>query len=182
MSPSLIKAATKYGQNPKHRFKVGDITKLMTFEKSFTHASIILALQNIGKPQVVLKNTAMALASEGRLLIVLNHPCFRIPRQSSWKVDEPHKIQYRRVDRYMSPMEIPIQMNPGAKNKSVQTFSYHYPLSSYFQMLHEAGFVVENIEEWCSNKESTGKAAKMENRARNEFPLFLTLVCKKSNL
>jgi hypothetical protein len=35
------------------------------------------------------------------------------------------------------------------------------------------------MEEWVSDKKSTGKFATVENRARAEFPLFLTLKMKK---
>jgi len=35
--------------------------------------------------------------------------------------------------------------------------------------------LVNDLEEWTSNKLSVGKAAKSENRARAEFPLFLAL-------
>ena len=79
-------------------------------------------------------------------------------------------------------MEIPIQMNPSQKAQSTKTYSYHFPLSEITTWLREAGFVITRLEEWCSNKSSTGKNAKMENRARKEFPLFLAIetraVCK----
>ncbi len=179
VAPDLIKSAEKQASHKGSKFKVGDVTKAQTYERKFTHSVIILALQNIAKPEAALKNALQGLEAGGKLIIVLNHPCFRIPRQSSWKVDEQQKLQFRRVDKYMSQMEIPIQMHPGAKEKSAQTFSYHYPLSSYFKMLQDASFVVECVEEWCSNKESTGKNAKMENRAREEFPLFMALLCHK---
>jgi hypothetical protein len=111
----------------------------------------------------------------------MNHPCFRIPRQSSWKVDDEQKIQYRRIDRYTSPMKIPIQAHPSKGQSSATTWSFHHPLASYSQWLNETGFVIELIEEWHSNKVSTGKAAKMENRSREEIPLFLAIKAKKKD-
>ena len=42
-----------------------------------------------------------------------------------------------------------------------------------------AGFAVLEIEEWVSDKKSTGAKGKMENRARAEIPLFMTLICQK---
>jgi len=45
--------------------------------------------------------------------------------------------------------------------------------------LKENEFTIDIIEEWTSDKESVGKVAKMENRARSEFPLFLALKCRK---
>src|SRR5262249_49920639 len=110
---------------------------------------------------------------------VLNHPCFRIPRQSSWQVDSEKKIQYRRLDRYLSPMQIPINAHPSKGERSATTLSFHHPLSAYSQWLRDAGFVISCMEEWCSDKVSTGSAAKMENRSRAEFPLFLTLLSQK---
>lgn len=181
IAPSLIKAAKQSSENPKHQFLVGDVTKPLPLKKpvSFTHATIILALQNIEHPNVVFKSAFECLEEHGMLVIVLNHPCFRIPRQSSWQIDEQKKIQYRRIDRYYTSMSIPVQAHPGKGEHSPTTLSFHHPLSDYSRWLRDAGFMIELIEEWCSDKVSTGKAAKMENRSREEFPLFMTLVAKK---
>ena len=111
----------------------------------------------------------------GKVYMVLNHPTFRIPRQSSWGVDEAKKIQYRRIDRYMSPMEIPIAMEPSKGKQSEQTYSYHHPLTFFSHIFQETGFAITRIEELLSNKTSEGGSKKMEDRARNEFPLFMFL-------
>lgn len=174
-SSSLIAAAR---QKSKHTFLVADATKPFPLEKeSFTAATIILALQNIEKGDQTLLHTASALKKGGRLVLVLSHPCFRIPRQSSWGIDEHKKLQYRRIDRYLTPMAIPIQTNPGQKN-SVETTTFHHPLSTYMKWLKDAGFAVTGMEEWISDKKSTGGAARMENRAREEFPLFLAILAE----
>lgn len=177
-STSLIRAARKYS---KHKFITADVSEPLKLEKKdFTHATLILALQNIKDPLPVLINAANHLKQGGKLLIVLNHPCFRIPRQSSWGIDESKKTQYRRIDRYFTPLEISIQMRPSQNDAATETRSYHHPLSSYCLWLKEAGFCIEIMEEWCSDKKSTGKVAAMENRARQEFPLFLTLLARKN--
>lgn len=177
-SPSLIKEAKKRSQKPFH---VGDITKPLTLKhEQFSHAALILVLQNIEDHEKALENASQALKSGGKLLIVLNHPCFRIPRQSSWGVDEAKKLQYRRLDLYMSSLKIPIQTNPGAGEKSATTWSFHHPLSVYTEGLSKAGFVIAKMEEWLSDKQSTGAKARMENRSREEFPLFLALLAQKS--
>lgn len=180
ISPSLIQAAKKYDQQKNHNYHVQDVTTPLPFEpNSFTHAVIVLALQNIAHPEKVLQNCREMLKKKGQLILILNHPCFRIPRQSSWGVDEGKKLQYRRIDHYMTPLKIPIQMQPSKGQRSTQTVSFHRPLSFYSRALHEAGFSIQLIEEWCSDKMSTGKAAKMENRARKEIPLFLALLAQK---
>lgn len=178
LSENLIRSAKYDNKNKSFKFIQGDITKSLNTSEQFTHAVIMLALQNVKDPKSVFQNATNLLIANGHLLIVLNHPMFRIPRQTSWGFDESRKIQYRRVDKYMSPMEIPINMNPSDRNSEV-TMSYHFPLSEYSKMLQETGFVIEKIEEWTSDKESFGSAKKMEDRARNEIPLFMAILAKK---
>lgn len=175
ISKDLIRSAEKQ-KMPGQRFLVGDVTKKLPLQKEqlFSHATIILALQNMEHPREVFLHLRPYMRDGGRLVIVLNHPCFRIPRQSHWGIDAKTKTQYRRLNLYMTPQSIPIQAHPG-KNKAVTTLSFHHPLSAYFHWLQEAGFVVETLEEWCSDKISSGEHARMENRARKEFPLFLAL-------
>ena len=176
-APSLIHSAKA---KSKHPFYVSDITKPLSFkEDPFSHAAMILVTQNLEHVDGAFKNASDHLKPHGKLVIVMNHPCFRIPRQSSWGVDEPKKLQYRRIDLYMSSLKIPIQTNPGQQDKSATTWSFHHPLSYYFQKLSEAGFVIEAVEEWISDKKSTGGKAAMENRSRKEFPLFMSFLCKK---
>ncbi len=179
ISPSLIKAAESYDKNPKHHYHVSDITKPLKVEGAFTHASIILALQNLEFPDRAIKNAAKYLVENGTFSMVINHPYFRIPRQTSWGIDEPKKLQYRRIDRYLSPLKIPIQAHPGKFKNTVETLSYHWPLESLTVWLKDAGFVINEIQEWCSNKTSTGSKAKMENSARKEFPLFMHISAQK---
>lgn len=176
ISPSLIKDASNGDRHPRHRYLVGDAAKRLPIEKkNFTHAALVLAVQNIRDPHYVFENAAKHLVKEGVFVIAMNHPCFRIPRQSSWKIDEKQKIQYRRIDRYASPMDIPIRTHPSKGSRSAETWSFHRPLADYCRWLKQAGFVIDVLDEWYSDKVSKGKAAKMENRSREEFPLFLAI-------
>ena len=179
-APSLIKAAKEADQAPHRDYLIADITKPLKLKNNlFTHATILLAAQNVESPLEVFRNAQRNLEKGGKFIMVINHPCFRIPRQSSWQVDQQKKIQYRRIDRYLSTMKIPIQMHPGKGKESPTSLSFHHPLSHYVRWLYEAGFVIECLEEWCSDKVSVGGAAKMENQSRAEFPLFLAIRAKK---
>lgn len=178
IAADLVNSARKSDHNPKHKYMVFDVTKPLEIPNDFTHAAIILALQNIRAPEKALNNASQHLKKDGVLTIVLNHPAFRIPRQSSWGLDTDRKIQYRRIDKYMSPMDIPINMNPSDRNSQI-TMSYHHPLADYSKMLKDTGFVIDEVEEWTSDKESQGRAAKMENRSRSEIPLFLAIKAVK---
>jgi ubiquinone/menaquinone biosynthesis C-methylase UbiE len=180
LSSTLIKTAKQGNANKNREFLVGDVSKPLPIQKKdFTMATVVLALQNIEHASKVIQNAMIHLAPQGKLLIILNHPCYRIPRQSSWEIDENKKIQYRRIDRYFSEMKIPIQMHPGKGEASPSTWSFRHPLSTYSQWLFDAGFQIAKIEEWCSDKVSTGKQAKMENRSREEIPLFMAILAVK---
>ena len=179
LAPELIRLAMDHNRNPRFQFQTGDIAKPLKLDKKreFTHAAIILALQNVEDYQTVFANAAKFLKSGSKFLIVINHPAFRIPRQTSWGIDEKSKLQYRRVNIYMSPLKVPVDMGPGSDHKL--TWSFHNPLSAYVAGLAKSGFVVSNIEEWVSDKESEGRSAKMENRSRAEIPVFMAILCQK---
>lgn len=174
LAASLIKEAKDKKLPAHYQWQVADVTKPLQLEGQFTHAAIILALQNMQYPEGAINNAARLLEPGGKLVIVINHPAFRIPRQSSWGVDEGNKLRFRRINRYLSPLEIPITAHPGQKASPV-TWSYHLPLSSYFEMLTRQGMVIDSLEEWTSDKQSQGKARRQENLAREEFPLFLAI-------
>lgn len=176
---SLIQSAKKLNRNKLHQFREGDITKALPIEEKFSHATIILALQNLARPDLALKEAAKSLSAGGTLVMVLNHPCFRIPRQSHWGIDESKKLQYRKIDRYLTALQIPIQTHPG-KKESTTSLTFHHSLTDISRFLFEAGFTIQLMQEWISDKKSAGKNAKMENRAREEFPLFLALKCKSA--
>lgn len=181
VSPSLVAIATKLRKSIKHKFLIQDLTKQFHIRSDlslFSCAVAILSLQNMELPDRAIQNTAQLLQSQGRFFLVLNHPCFRIPRCSSWHYDENKKLMSRKIDRYLSPIQIPILAHPGKKQSEV-SFSFHFPLSYWVQALSACGLVIEHMEEWVSPKKSLGSRAKAENLCRKEFPLFLLISCVK---
>lgn len=182
VSRDLINEAKQSDSNSLHQYFVADATQsLPVADSSFDHAISILALQNMADAASAIAHTARVLKVGGDFTLVLNHPAFRIPRQSSWGQDVASKLEYRRVNLYLSPLEIPINAHPGDKTSPV-TWSYHQPLSYYFAALKRSGFVTIDFLELTSDKKSVGKAARAENRARAEFPLFLVIQAQKINL
>jgi ubiquinone/menaquinone biosynthesis C-methylase UbiE len=176
-SETLIRSAKKMSN--RGEWIVEDATADVELKKKdFDAACFILSLQNMEEGAKAIQTASRHLKKKGKLLLVLNHPCFRIPRQSHWGVDEKMKLQYRRLNGYMSQMKIPIQTNPSQKTSPL-TYSYHHPLSDYALWLQKAKLSIHSIEEWCSDKKSEGAKAKMEDRARKEFPLFLAILAVK---
>lgn len=177
-APSLIKKAKGYPSREPIEYLARDAAHLHGLGP-FDAASAILALQNMPHLDQVCRAAATALRPGGRMLWVMNHPCFRIPRQTSWGWDEEKKIQYRRLDAYATTLDIPILMHPG-KHASESTTSFHHSLMELMGFAFRAGFVLEGLEEWVSEKQSEpGPRSRAENRARREFPLFLALLWQR---
>ena len=184
LAKDLIKYAIEHRLASNHQFVVGDITKPLPIASGLLYDKIvvILVMQNLAGLAGLFANISQHLIDKGAAVIILNHPYFRIPRQSSWQIDEANKIQYRRINRYQTDMKVPIVMNPGQKEAKKITWSFHYPLWQISQAIFDHGLVIDKIEEWVSDKTSVGKAAKMENLARHEFPLFMALrIVKKKD-
>lgn len=176
IAPELIAIAN--GLKLKNStFSVGNVETLPTVnDKSIDTAFCILALQNIRNVSSVLKEVNRTLKPGGRFLVVLNHPTFRIPKQSSWGWDETNKTEYRRIDSYLTESQVEIDMTPGSTTKKESTVSFHRSLQYYFKVATNAGFSITRLEEWISHREPPqGKTFAARNKARKEFPLFLFL-------
>ena len=178
LSVDLIKEAKSLDKNPKHSYVIDDVCKELKIYGIFDKGVMILALQNVKKPFGAIKNFAKLLKSDGELVLVINHPAFRIPKHSDWEMKEDKDV--RIIDSYMSPLEIPIESSPFDKKNNQISFSYHYPLSAFSEMLFNNGFYIEKMEEWISDKKSVGGRAKIEDKARAQFPLFLAIKAIKN--
>lgn len=146
---------------------------------AYDTALIVLALQNIEHLDAVCAEANRVLSSEGRMVLVLNHPTFRVLKHSSWGYDAQAQVQYRRVERYLSAKKVFVDMHPGKKG-GPQTISYHRSLQDISKALYKSGFAISRLEEWISHRVSgKGPRQKAEDTARKEIPLFMMLeVCK----
>lgn len=178
IATELIEIARK--ESPLIPYHVGSADDLSVFpDASFGKALMSLSIQNMENVEDVIKETARVLSKGGEFHIVMNHPAFRIPKQSAWDYDDKQKTQFRRIDQYLSNSNTAIDMHPGFSD-APQTISYHRPLQFYFKAFTKAGFAVTKLEEWISHKASdSGPRAKAENNARKEIPLFLYLKAVK---
>ena len=105
-SKALLSLADTYQKKSDHRFMLQDATVDYDLNQKFSHVIFLLSLQNMSNPEMALRQVSKHIKPSGTLILVLNHPCFRIPRQSSWGIDRPQKIQYRRINRYLSLIHI----------------------------------------------------------------------------
>ncbi len=164
----------------------------------------VLAIQNIENLNETVAEASRVLKAggKGRAYFVLNHPAFRIPKRSEWGYDESTKVQYRRLDGYMSESRTSIDMHPGQTAKKLSalsagqisydkprggseiakqvmaqsTVSFHRPLQVYMKAFFKAGLLVRRMEEWTSHRKSLpGPKAQVEDTSRKEFPLFMCI-------
>src|SRR6185295_16397915 len=101
---------------------------------NFASATCILAIQNMNPLPPVFAGVARVLAPMGKLVIVMMHPCFRGPKETTWGWDESQRVQYRRVDRYLIPRKFPITTHPGA-DPGTYTWTFHKPIEAYVKAL-----------------------------------------------
>lgn len=181
-SKRLIQAARKrHGRDPRVRFLVADATKPGEWEDAgHDAAACLMAVHDVDDLDGLCARLAGSLKPGGRAVLVFMHPCFRVPRQTHWGWDNDQKVQFRRVDRYVSPIEIPIATHPG-KDTGEQTVFHHRPLAEVLNALGKAGLAVTACEEPCSHRRSQpGPFSKAEHRAAAEIPVFLALQAVKS--
>ncbi len=183
----IEKAKTQAGE--KEFYVVGnaetlDAYKLEMFDTVFT----VLALENIKNITAVMEGIQQVVKPDGKVVFVLLHPAFRIPQHSDWGYDSKKTVQYRKVEKYLSEVSIPIELSP-FKGKSTHstgsgqattTVTFHRSLQWYMKAFRNAGFAITNIEEWNSHKKSQpGPRQVAEDAARKEIPMFLALELRK---
>jgi len=180
ISDAMIQAAKLWGENPNINYVVGDARNLGDLaDSTFDAVACLLSLHDLDNIEAVFANVAKALKPGGLAVSIIMHPCFRIPRQSSWGWDEKLKIQYRRLDRYMTQMNIPIATHPGSAPTEHTQF-FHRPLSAYINAMGKAGLSTTECEELISHHSSQpGPRCRAENRSRQEFPVFLAIKALK---
>ncbi len=175
-SKRLIEAARSRPAEGNVRYVVGDARDLGPLaDGSFDAAACIMAVHDLDPIEPLFVELARSLKRGGRAVVIFMHPCFRVPRQSSWGWDEEHKTQYRRLDRYNTPLSVPIATHPGS-DPSEHTVFFHRPLAAYVNALGQAHLRIDACEELLSHRQSEpGGHSRGENRARGEFPVFLAL-------
>jgi ubiquinone/menaquinone biosynthesis C-methylase UbiE len=178
-SPRLINAArSRHAAEPRVSLVVADACRTDPSWADGSHdaATCIMAVHDVPDVTALFTNVAKSLKPGGRAVLVFMHPCFRIPRKSHWGWDADQKIQFRRLDSYTSPLEIPITTHPG-KGSGEQTAFHHRPLAELLTAMGQGGLAVTGCEELHSHRRSqaTGPFSKAEHAAAEEFPLFIAL-------
>lgn len=159
-------AKGRYGK--KGNFFVGNAMDLKSVsgisEGSFDAALFVFSIQDIEGLGAALKSARWTLKDDGRIVLFMLHPAFRIPRQSGWISDRKRKITSRRVDRYASETVVPLKQT--IDGKQITNRFFHRSLGKYFEKIGKSGMYVDRFEEVLSEDSS-------------EFPHFLALRLKE---
>jgi ubiquinone/menaquinone biosynthesis C-methylase UbiE len=188
-APDLISAARQRetelekGQK-KITYLLGDARELRHNPQlpaaGFDAAICVLAIQNLTPLSPLWEGLAHVLKPRACAVIVLMHPCFRIPRRTGWGWDEKTNSQYRRVDTYMTSEKTGIVMHPGSDPTQTTTTTYHRPLQAYINTMAEHGLFTDRMEELVSHRQPPrGKRFDALDQSRREIPLFVALRVRK---
>lgn len=181
LAEKLLKIAQqKFSQNKNINLVHTDAVNLSHIKnESIDKIYSVLALQNMADVDSVIGEVKRVLKPGGRCLFVVNHPSFRIPKESDWKFDNNINKQGRIVFNYMTDKKYIIDLNPGRKaagEKTEETISFHHPLQYFSKIFNKHNMAISRIEEWISHKKSEeGGRQKAEDDARKEIPMFMCL-------
>lgn len=177
-SPRLLEAARQH-HGRAGRFLLGDARTLAAIKElragAFDAATFLLSIQDMDPLDDVLRSAAWAVRDGGRVVLLMTHPCFRVPRQSGWGFDEGRKLRFRRVDRYLTPLPVPMRPPSGGVTRS-----YHRPLEAYINGLAAHGLLTERMAEIpAADARGAQGQSRADALADREFPLFLGLRAQK---
>lgn len=177
---SVLTEKAKVNAKQNELYIVGNVETLDAYKlEQFDTVFSVLSLENIKNIPAVMEGVKQVLKKDGKVVFVLLHPAFRIPQYTDWGFDAKKTAQYRKVEKYLSEINIPIELTPfkGTKDtKNVTTTTFHRSLQWYMKAFRNAGFAIANIEEWISHKKSQpGPRQAAEDTARKEIPMFLAL-------
>jgi ubiquinone/menaquinone biosynthesis C-methylase UbiE len=174
-STRLVDAARRrHGQ--VGRFLVADARHLNAVRDlrrgSQDAAVFMLSIQDMAPLDEVLSSIARALRPVSRIVILMTHPAFRVPRHSGWGFDPGRKLVFRRVDSYLTEMAVPMKSLRGEP----PTRSFHRPIGAYVTELARLGFAVDALEEIADLPAGDRPRREIGAETGNpDIPLFLAL-------
>lgn len=149
-SALIILAKKREGRDPLGvTYHVADAAHLDMLETdSFEIVLSNMSLMDIADAEGAVREAARVLKPLGRFIASLSHPCFDVISASAWVVERTDFTitVWRKVSRYREVFQGWAQWKLGP-DAFHQTPAYHRPLSWYFRVLQEAGFVVTALEE-----------------------------------
>jgi SAM-dependent methyltransferase len=172
-SPRMVALARRH-HGRDGRFVLADARSLDRVAalsgQRFDAAIFLLSVQDMDPLDRILGSTAVILSRAARIVMVLTHPAFRVPRHSGWLFDPDRDLAVRRVDAYLRPMAVPLSGHRGAAGPST---TFHRPLSAYVNGLADVGFRIDAMVE-------LGDDLRTPPSTNADIPLFLGLRARRT--
>jgi len=147
-----------------------DCSKLETVESESVELIVSnYVLQDLPDLKGALSSFFRVLKNEGKAIVILSHPCFSNPQWVGTK--ENLSVNFKRsTSYYHESKETETWQGTDNETKEIINFKgefiyFHRPLSMYFKVFKEAGFIVEELLEpvfdhtTCDDEENRKKKA-----------------------
>jgi SAM-dependent methyltransferase len=146
--------------------------------ESFDLAVSQMGLMDIPDAAGAISEMGRTLRPGGRFLALICHPCFDIPENSAWVWEKAgfDTAAWRKVGRYASPFEAPMQWCKGGE--TILIMAYHRPLSWYVRAIRDAGMVLTGLEEPTPGEEFIAQQ-QPDGAWMTEVPLHVIFEAKK---
>jgi len=161
-------------------FVHGDAARLTQFDEgSFDRILANMALMDIRNAAGTIHEMGRLLATSGRLVFSINHPCFDIDERSAWLVQhQPYRESVaRKVEDYRRERSVRVAWKI-SETEYGYTTSYHRTLSTYSRYLRDAGLAISLLEEPAPRAELLRKS--YQGRFIAEIPLHLVFTAVPS--
>ncbi len=163
---------------------MGDVRDLNTvldeaqIERPLDAAAVVMALQDLDPIAPVLAGAAQAVRPGGRVVLALTHPCFRIPRRSTWGWDEALHMRgtaaSTATSRRSPPHPHPSRARGRGEHQLLPSAAGRVPQRLRRREAWGGGAATELVSH---RRAGRGPRWSAEDHSAREFPLFLVLTC-----
>lgn len=166
------------------RYAVADGMQLPFDSSSFDFATAFMSLMDMSDPRAALKEAARILHPGGFFQFSIVHPCFSPPHRQVVR-DQRGQVKHIEVGRYFESTngnvnEWMFTNLPALERQRVEPFRtpmFHRTLSSWVDLICEAGFIIEKLgEPMATAEQATAEPAIADTRVA---PLFLHMRVRK---
>jgi ubiquinone/menaquinone biosynthesis C-methylase UbiE len=185
ISPTFVCAANDWekGKPQGIRYLVGSGWHLPFPDSTFDFVTSFMCLMDIPHPEKAVQEVSRVLKPGGFFQFSMTHPCF-CPPQFGWKHDAGgNKIAREVGDYYREGTWVdewtfgtaPVELK--AKYRKFRTAYYHLTLSSWVNLLVDAGLRIERMCEPLASDEVIAETPYLVDS--KVVPLFLQMLCRK---
>jgi len=149
-SPGIIEhAKAREAAEPlRVKYFASDATDLSMFAaNSFDLVTTCMALMDMSDAGGAIREMGRVVRRSGRCVMLFSHPCFDIPRASSWLIETGFghiPTLALKLERYR---EVFSEWLRWSHDTEFELLAYHRPLSWYFRTIRDAGLAVTMLDE-----------------------------------